>query len=880
MALATPPAADQLLERSEQLGALSTILGEVVAGASGRLALVSGEAGVGKTALLRALSAAAPRPRGWLWGACDPLHTPRPLGPMVDISERTGGELARLVSAGARPYEVAAELLRELSRRGPTLVVLEDLHWADEATFDLVRILGRRIETVPALLVLTYRDDELSRDHPWRVVLGDLVGGRPMARIHLSCLSATAVGRLSEPYGIDPDALFRITGGNAFFVTEVLAAGAGRIPESVHDAVLARVVRLSPPARFLLDAVAIAPLSTPLWLLEALTGDAVESLPECVASGSVVVRDGEVSFRHELARLTLEAGIGDRERVALHRKALAALAAAGTNSSDPARLAHHAEAAGDASAVLRYAPEAGAAAARVRAHREAAAQYARALRFSGRLSAAERAELLSRRATECFLNGDYSDAIAARGEAVRCFREAGDFLGEADALQAMAPNLRCYGRVAEANQAMNDALSILETLPPGRELAMTRAIQAMLALNIEDLPTAGRWASMAIELAREVGDHVALVHALNTRGTAACLDGDDDGRLELLRSIDLSRQWELDEQVGRGYLHLTWALTRIRAYDLANRYGREGIEYCLERGLDAWRYEITGHMARRLMDGGSLDSAVEAAASVLRSAHTNAVARTICHSVIAVVRARRGDPDPHTPLEQARAIAEPTGELQQMTPPAAAAAEIAWLEGVPGTATAVVEATDPTLRIAMEHRAVWVLGELGAWRRRVGADPGVAPAATAGPYALELAGESREAAAAWRRLGCDYEAAVVLASARDTDMKREALMEFQRLGAGRAAALTARRLRERGERALPRGPRPSTRRNPALLTARELEVLSLVARRLRNAEIAQRLHLTEKTVDHHLSAILGKLGVRSRTDAAQAASALGIELAS
>lgn len=879
MALAASPAADQLLERSDQLGALRALLEEVVASASGRLALVSGEAGVGKTALLRALSATAPRPGGSLWGACDPLYTPRPLGPMIDIAERTGGELARLVSVGARPYEVAAQLLRELARRGPTLVVLEDLHWADEATFDLVRILGRRVEGVPALLVLTYRDDELGRGHPWRAVIGDLAGARPIARIHLSCLSVAAVGRMSEPYGIDPGALFRTTGGNPFFVTEALAAGEGRIPESVHDAVLARIGRLSARARTLLDAIAIAPLSAPLSLLQALVGGAVESLDECVASGAVVVRDGDVCFRHELARMTVEKELGDPERLALHRKALAVLGAQ-TRRADPARLAHHAEAAADAAAVLRHAPEAGAAAARAGAHREAAAQYARALCFSDDLPPAERARLLSQRATECFLSGDYPDAIAARGEAARCFHEAGDVLGEADALQLMAPNLRCFGRVAEANQAMSDALRILERLPAGRELAMARANQAMLALNVEDLSAAGRWASAAVQLARQLDDHVALVHALNTAGTAALLGGDDDGRLQLLHSIDLSRQWSLEEQVGRGYLHLTWALGRGRAYDLARLYEQEGLEYCLERGLDAWRHEITSHMARRLMHGGRWDLAAEAAASVLRSAHTNAVARTICHSVVAVIRARRGDPDPHTPLEEARAIAAPTGELQQVTPPAVAAAEIAWLEGGPGAADAVVEATGPALRIAHEHRAGWILGELGAWRRRVGADPGVTATATAGPYSLELAGEAGAAAAAWRRLGCDYEAAVVLATCGDVGAEREALTEFQRLGARMAAALTARRLRQRGERALPRGPRPSTRRNAALLTSRELEVLSLVAARLRNAEIAQRLHLTEKTVDHHVSAILGKLGVRSRAEAAAAAAAFGVELPS
>ena len=659
-------------------------------GKAGRLVLVSGEAGVGKTALLRAFGDSASGSAGLLWGSCDPLLTPRPLGPLGDIALATGGHLAQLVAGGARPHEVAVELLDELRRRAPVIVVLDDMHWADGATLDVLRIAGRRIQSVAALLIVSYRDDELDRFHPLRRVLGEIGPGMSIARMQVSPLSSRAVAAMAAPFDVDAAALYRRTGGNPFFVTEALAAGAATVPESIKDAVLARVARLSPAARSLIDAIAIAPPSVPLPLLEATTGDAIDALDECIASGVVVVRAGEIAFRHELARLAVEAEIGHQQRRVLHQRALAALTSALAGAPDVTRLAHHAEAAGDTEAVLRYAPEAGMAAARAGAHRESAAQYARALRFARDQSADSRAVLHSRRAEECYLIGAFDDAIKSRREALACYREAGDRVGQADALRAMSSNLRCHGQIAEAEETAREAMSILEELPPGRALAMAQATHAMLAMNAEDREAARVWGDRALQLAERLDDHETLVHALNTAGTAAYLTGSQDGLQELLRSLELSKQWNLEEHAGRAYIHLAWASVRIRAFEAAERYQREGLEYCLEHGLDGWGYEIASHTAYRLLCQGAWDEAVETAASVVRNAETNAVAQTICRSVIAVVRARRGDPDPYSLLREAQAIAAPTGELQHMTLPAAVAAEIAWLEGGETAAATVV----------------------------------------------------------------------------------------------------------------------------------------------------------------------------------------------
>src|SRR5215217_9640375 len=180
-----------LLERAAELSMLLDCLEAVERSASGQVLLVGGEAGVGKTTLVRRFCEARGQSTRILWGACDPLFTPSPLGPLLGVAEGSGGKLEAVVARGAMPYEVAAALAHELSARGSTVFVLEDVHWADEATLDVLRLLARRIETVPALVVASYRDDELDRAHPLRLVLGELATSQGVSRLSVPPLSAT-----------------------------------------------------------------------------------------------------------------------------------------------------------------------------------------------------------------------------------------------------------------------------------------------------------------------------------------------------------------------------------------------------------------------------------------------------------------------------------------------------------------------------------------------------------------------------------------------------------------------------------------------------------------------------------------------------------------
>jgi DNA-binding CsgD family transcriptional regulator len=240
--------------------------------------------------------------------------------------------------------------------------------------------------------------------------------------------------------------------------------------------------------------------------------------------------------------------------------------------------------------------------------------------------------------------------------------------------------------------------------------------------------------------------------------------------------------------------------------------------------------------------------------------------------VLGLVRARRGDPEALPPLDNALELAEGTAELQRIAPVLAAKAEAAWLQG---EWDSVKDLTEGVLALARKRKATWVVGELVYWRWRAGIREEVPPE-TAEPYAVQVQGDWARAAELWAAMGCPYEAALALGDADDDDALRRGLDELHRLGARPAASIVARRLRGRGARGLARGPRPATRKNPANLTPRELEVLALVTKGLRNAEIAKRLVVSERTVDHHVGAILRKLGVRTRGQASAEAVRLGL----
>ncbi len=885
-----------LIERDSDLDVLNALRSDAAAG-QGRIALVLGEAGIGKTSLLREFAGRQRRDARVLWGSCEALFTPHPLAPLYDIARQIGGAFPDQLEAAESRDRVFNLAIDELARGpAPTIVIVEDTHWADEATLDFIKFLGRRLHRLGVLLIISYRDDEVNPRHPLCSVVGDLPP-RSARRLHLAPLSAEGVASLAREAGqAAPDlcaSLHHVTGGNPFFVTEALAASESGVPATVRDAVIARMARLSDAARGIVNLAALVPGKTESWLLEATAPDLDSALiQECLAVGMVALEDGALAFRHELARRAAEEQIEPLRRRALHGRILAALAQRG-EGVPATRLVHHADLAGDSAGVLRHAPLAAERAAALGAHREAAEHYATALRHAAGLAVAERAELYERLSYECYLTEQIPAATKARESALTLRRAAGDRRKEGDNLRWLSRLCWFNGQKKESDAHAGAAVRILETLPPGRELAMAYSNCAQLYMLADQVELALQWGGKAIALATTLADAEILCHALNNVGTAKLHETDDSGRADLEESLRLARAGGFQEHAARAYTNLASSAVRRREYARARAHLDEGIAFCEDHDLESWCRYMMALRARANLALGDWPAATEDALAIIQHPRAAIISKIPALAVLAQVRARRGDPHVAKSLDEARDLALPTGEMQRIGAVTTARAEAAWLAGRPETA---LEELRHCRAAATLQSNVWMRAEIDFWLARCGgaaadevaqdgaAKDGAAEDASRAarspamvdPYALQLAGDWRGAAAAWAAIGCRYEQAMALAESDEESSLRQALEICEQMGAAPLGAILRRKLRASGVRGVARGAQERTKRNPQGLTNSELKVLALLVQGRRNAEIARRLFVSEKTVGHHVSAILGKLEVRSRGEAAAAASRLGL----
>ncbi|HXO99017.1 MAG TPA: AAA family ATPase [Luteibacter sp.] len=858
----------ELIERDYPLQRLHDAVERAEQG-QGHIVLISGEAGIGKTALTRRLV----RDRTGegdrvLWGSCEALFSPRPLGPIYDMAAAFDADVQGMLGADGPRARLFTAILADLQQSPrTTLVILEDLHWADTATLDLVKYLARRIQPLHAVLLLTYRDDEIGDRHPLRTVFGDLPADAAI-RVPLQPLTEEGVAQMARQSGCTEDGIFTTTGGNPFFVTEILRSDG--VPATVRDAVLARAARQPAEVRALLDLVAIVPARAEIAMVDAVLAPTADVISEALASGLLTVADGAYAYRHELARMAMENAMPAPVAASLHARVLSYLEAEGGQVST-ARLVHHAARAGDAGAVLKYAPVAADEAISHGSHCEAAKLYGVALAYASRLSPREQADLLGRRSYQCYLTDQSDEAMTASLRALAIWRDLGERTQEGRTLRWLSRLHWFAGCNREAEAYADQAVALLEQLTEDSEFAWALSNRSQLYMLAGRTGDAVAWGTRAIELAKRIGDTEALCHAMNNVGTAMHARGDAEGRGMLEQSLSLALEHGYGEHVARAYANLTSTEVTTRDYAVAARTIREASTYFSDRDLDSWANYVLAWKARLDFEQGRWDDAARLAGQLIVRDAVAPVTRIPAMAVLARIRLRRGDPGAAELIDEASELASNTGELQRLAPIAAARAEAAWLRGDASLKDPWIRHTYEMAEDLGDRRE---LSELGFWCWKLGEGAGKYRDVD-DPYAMQCDGDWEIAAATWERLACPFMRAMALWDG-DEASKLEALAIFEAMGACATVKLCRAQLRQAGVRGVTRGPRATTAANPAGLTMRECHVMSLLAKGLSNAEIAQRIVRSEKTVEHHISAILRKLDVCSRGEAVAVAGKLGL----
>jgi DNA-binding CsgD family transcriptional regulator len=858
----------RLLERDAELRQLSKLTRRVGRD-PGRVVLMRGEAGVGKTAVIGELVAAADPAVRVLQGWCDPLASPRPLGPLIDalagLDRRVADELVSALEVGdtATVYRRLLEVLRS----GPRwLWVIEDMHWADGATLDLLRFLGRRITGLPLLLVMTYRDDEVGPQHPLAAAIGDVATSAAISRIRLQPLSRDAVAELVVGSGLNATDLHRLTSGNPFYVTEILGAApdqrnGGGLPHSVAEAVWGRLARLSGPGRDTAHAVAVCGPRAAAALVQTVCPNAHKGVEECLRAGVLVAEDGVLGFRHELARRATLDQIPLNERRMLHKAAMDALADSSVDPTMLAALAFHADQAGVDDAAVRYAVAGAQRAAALGANREAAELYALALSHGDDIPAEQKVVWIEGHAFASYLYGDAGNAAALWRQAIEMRRSMGDRLAEGEDLGLLSHVLwASLGRFGEATEAGRSSVRLLEGLGSTPQLA--RSLTNMIALTMQSYdPACTEYAARAMALGAEIGEPGVVMSGrclsalfVVTQGGPGWEEIETTWRAAMADKASA-------EHVGIVGGAITWTAALHHDLDRAQRYNDALLTFCDADDLGAYEVMPVVTAALVALQRGDWAAAITSAEEAFTKRGLTDVNSTMPRIAMALVRARRGEKLTGPPLDPPADDAQP-GDFFFFSPAWAARAEIAWLAGDDEAAAAEAKRA---LAIAGPRADPWLTGRLQRWLHLSGvATPPIPHPPT--PYHMEANGDWRAAASEWDRLECPYDAALAKLSG-DLEAVQSAAATFRRLGARAATRRAQQRLTELRGPTIP-GRASHSKIDPHGLTRRQREVADLLAAGNSDAAIAAALHLSPKTVGHHVEAILAKFGVANRVQAA------------
>lgn len=850
---------EQLLDREDDLGQLSAAFDRVAQG-QGSVTLITGEAGIGKTTLLRNFLGNLDPATSVFRGACEDLSIAEPMGPVRDIAIEAGGEFSYDSSSGGALLSVFSDVLSACSRNEHgNVIVIEDFHWADDATADFVRYAARRVGDHPILLIVTSRVERIENRQRLRKAFGDLPVDA-LLRLELSTLSENAVTELCRNTRLDPAEVYSATGGNAFYVNELIQSTSGALPTSIRDAVMARVDRLTDEGQRALDLVSIFPRQAEVGHVLALGGEGVEEGLECCLDAGLLGSDGDnLFFTHELAREAVRTSLSPLRQRALNRALFDHLNEAGETSLS--RLLHHAREAGNSDAVAELAPRAARDAASLGSWPEAATFFDIAIEALG---PSADADLLEEAAWASYLSIGLEFAAIYQQRAVDLIDQASDPIRYGTARRKLARFLwfRSDFIGAEANAKIAiDALTDVD----GPELALAHSTLAQLYMAAYRFEEVWPHAEKAMEIAEEHERSDILAHALNNYAMSHIFRDREAAKRYMGESLEISLEIGNIDHAGRAMansMHLEYETCHYRE---ALERARQSAGYSRDHDLDGYYRYALGMQSRAAVRLCQWDEAEDPGTRgfdpddrIPMSQHANAALGLLSLSV------RTGRPLPESAISYLTLFDTDVAEAQRLAPFAEIMAELAWQSG-----------DDLTEAIARLHRAVAssklpeTVGNALIWLKRLGEPVSVAvTTAFPAPFRLELSGDIEGAAKAWAERGAHYDQALVLAFG-DATKRSEAEALFKKIGHGPDPAryLAAPKEARRG--------RPADR-GPFGLTKRQIDVLRELDQGKSNARIGESLFISPKTVDHHVSAILAALDVTSRGEAAAKAREYGV----
>ncbi|WP_433018061.1 ATP-binding protein [Kribbella sp. CA-294648] len=856
-----------VVERARHLQRLSD-LAEAALRGQGSVALLAGQAGIGKTTLIELFASSLDRRIRVLRGRCDDMLIAAPLRPLREAARDSGGLLERALAAEEH-LDLPTAVIDELA--SPTVLILEDVQWADDATLDVIRYLARRINRLPAILVMSYRSAEID-GHPLRRTMGTLTESW-VHRIELEPLSIEGVRQLAAGSGRDPEELYRLTGGNPFYLSEVLDAPDGDIPNSVTDAVLRRLHALGDEAVAAVEQLSVIPGPMPVEHLAGLLGDTVKFVEDGERGELLKVTQDGVEFRHELVRRAVEQSLPRLRQRRLDSVVLRYLMT--VDDAPAAAIVHHADRAADRKALLRFAPRAAREASDAGAHRQALAHLEGVRPYWDELPVDDRAPLVSDYAWELAVAGRLDDARRIGEEAISLYEAAGQ-----------------------------DAALIEALIRQSRYLHFADEYGAALAVATRAYLLSCEIGSMHLQIDSGIVRGSFLLRAGRTEESIAALEAAHEltlqsgGEWKALQYLGVAHS-QMGHAIGLEYLrqHLARAISvglsgeepPWRPYSAAQTHERIALAYnllsealycecqldemrqCLDDGLSfAAKHELAMHLAHLQCHAallavreGRYHEAAEHVSKSNESARQQPVNALIVTNLAIHGRilTRLGEQGADKVLAEAWTLSNELPSWSTQVYAASAYAEWAWLNN-----------REDVLQEVYAVASAWKIradfGEMFRFLARAGV---ITPAAHVRPaaYMLGLNGDWRGAAAAWELIGDPYERALELADSGEVVCMTEAVQVLDDLDAKPAAAMVRQRLRSMGVSI------PRKRRRPTdELTERQVEILHLLATGRTNVEIAEQLFISVRTVDHHVSAILRRLGVKTRREAASHAQKL------